>query len=665
MLQRLAGDQCRDGGKPTGGVLPAVSGGSGTASLLILAAALALAGCQSLPRPERKPLVPTEPERLGTLADQFDDAEFMLVAGNAANAFTLRPQGSSDPLPAGNFATVSVTEGGLLDALQLLVAGSSIGLIVEGGPRSLERYGPAAALSVSGNFPELLEKLSQSLGFFYSLQGGMLRISPEERFLLDLPPALGEDNLAGLSNTLQHLGAQDLYLDRLNRTATFRTNRSGARAIEKYLAHIRSTRSMLLYDVHVYQVDLADGQDTGVQWNQLGWTGSTRLSGGTGTGTTGGTASSTGDISAPFGSDNRAITFGSGGVGNYGIGAVIAGPRFNMNVLVDFLRTQGNVRAISQPRIALMSGSRGSLRVGQTTSYVAKVGTNVSTNLNQVTVETQNVLTGFELTLFAEEHEGSIYTQINLNLADLIKFNSFKALGTDLTLPQTAERDVRTMVRARPGDIVLLGGIATQRDVLDVNNGLSAVRSTGSVQRSELVIALRPRVVRFGERVADTQRHVDAATAAQVAAAAPAPAAAPLPAPVTSPVPARVTAPVAVAPSAQAAVEPAADEPAAARPLPPPPVPSPSAGASSLPARLVGPSGSNDLNENLAARLVTPAGRPLPDRPAAAIRVPDRGLPATVPQGLPAPIVRPVAPQQPVERLVLPPAAPIVGGPAR
>ena len=558
MLQRLVGDQCREGGKPAGGVPPAVAGGSRAASLLVLAAALALAGCQSLPRPERKPMVPTEPERLGTLADQFDDAEFMLVAGNAANAFTLRPQGSSEPLPAGNFATVSVTEGGLLDVLQLLVAGSNVGLIVEGGPRSLERYGPAAALSVSGNFPEILERLSQSLGFFYSFQGGMLRISPEERFLLDLPPALGEDNLAGLTNTLQHLGAQDLYLDRLNRTATFRTNRSGARAIEKYLAHIRSTRSMLLYDVHVYQVDLADGQDTGVQWNQLGWTGSSRLSGGTGTGTgtgtTGSTASPTGDIVAPFGSDNRAITFGSGGVGNYGIGAVIAGPRFNMNVLVDFLRSQGNVRAISQPRIALMSGSRGSLRVGQTTSYVAKVGTNIGANLNQVTVETQNVLTGFELTLFAEEHEGSIYTQINLNLADLIKFNSFKALGTDLTLPQTAERDVRTVVRARPGDIVLLGGIATQRDVLDVNNGLSAVRSTGSVQRSELVIALRPRVVRFGERAAEPQRRADAATAAPVAAAAPAPVPAPAPV-VTSPAPTPVTAPVAAAPRAQVAAE--------------------------------------------------------------------------------------------------------------
>jgi MSHA biogenesis protein MshL len=190
---------------------------------------------------------------------------------------------------------------------------------------------------------------------------------------------------------------------------------------------------------------------------------------------------------------------GASGSSGFGIGAVIAGPRFNVDVLVDFLRSQGSVRAISQPRIALMSGSKGSLRVGQSTTYVAKVGSNFNGNLTQLSVETQSLQTGFELTLFGEEHEGTVYTHINLSLADLVKFNRFTAVDTDLTLPQTAEREVKTTVRARPGDIVLLGGIATQRDTLDVNNGVGATRKTGAVERSELVIALKPRIVRFAE----------------------------------------------------------------------------------------------------------------------------------------------------------------------
>lgn len=463
----------------------------------------ALAGCQTLPRPESAPVIPTEAERMRTVGDEFDQADFSLTGQTASRAFTLRQQMKSDTLPAGEITTVSVSEGGLLDALQLLVMPQGLGLVIEGGPRSLERYGASAALMLTGTTPEILDRLSDALGFFYTVRNRIVYVAPEERFMLDLPPALAEDNLAGMTNSLQFFGAHDLYLDRINRTVTFRTNRTGMAAIERYLEHIRSTRSMLLYDVHVYQVDLADGQESGVQWNRFGWTGSSaaRAAGGTGgtggTGTTGTTGTST-DITAPFGSDNRAIGFtGNSGGSGYGLGAVIAGPRFNMDILVEFLRSQGNVRAISQPRIALVSGSRGSLRLGQSTTYVAKIGSNVGANVNQVTVETETVNTGFELTLFGEEHEGTIYTRINLSLADLVKLNRFTALGTDLTLPETAEREVITTVRARPGDVVLLGGIAARRDSMDVNNGVGATRKAGAVQRSELVIALRPRIIRF------------------------------------------------------------------------------------------------------------------------------------------------------------------------
>lgn len=485
---------------------PGASGAfAGTAARLCAALGLAaLAGCQSLPRPESAPVIPTEAERMRTVGDEFDQADFSLTGQTVSRAFSLRQQIQSESLPSGEVTTVSVSEGGLLDALQLLVMPHGLGLVVEGGPRSLERYGSSAALMLTGTMPEILDRLSEALGFFYTVRNRIVYVAPEERFMLDLPPALGEDNLAGMTNSLLFFGAHDLYLDRINRTVTFRANRSGMVAIERYLEHVRSTRSMLLYDVHVYQVDLADGQESGVQWNRFGWTGSsaprsTASTGNTSGNTNAGSGANT-DIVAPFGSDNRAIGFaGNGGSTGYGLGAVIAGPRFNMDILVEFLRSQGNVRAISQPRIALVSGSRGSLRLGQSTTYVAKVGSNTGTSVNQVTVETEAVNTGFELTLFGEEHEGTIYTRINLSLADLVKLNRFTALGTDLTLPETAEREVVTTVRARPGDVVLLGGIAARRDSMDVNNGVGASRKTGAVQRSELVIALRPRILRFAQ----------------------------------------------------------------------------------------------------------------------------------------------------------------------
>ncbi|MFD2274166.1 hypothetical protein ACFS07_32685 [Undibacterium arcticum] len=50
-----------------------------------------------------------------------------------------------------------------------------------------------------------------------------------------MPPALSEDNASGLTNTLQYLGAKDTYIDRMNRSLVFKTNRKSLAKIEGYL----------------------------------------------------------------------------------------------------------------------------------------------------------------------------------------------------------------------------------------------------------------------------------------------------------------------------------------------------------------------------------------------------------------------------------------------
>lgn len=470
-----------------------------------LAAAFVLAlvaGCHSMPRPTRAPSAPVDIEKFRTVGDDAEDSETTLSAEGARRAFILQPVVSSDPLPdVRQTTTVSVGEGGLYDALQLLSQSSGFGLVVEGGPQALERYGPTTVLRASGRLPVLIERLSQALGFFYRFSEGTLHVATEGRFVIELPPSLGEDNFAGMSNMLQYLGARDVLLDRLNRSIFLRTNKRGLADIRRYLDDLRRNRSMLLYDVHVFEVELNDGLDKGIQWNKLGW-GNSR----------------TGSITKPDVTASLDAS-SSSGTAAYGLGATIVGPRFSLGLLMEFLQSQGSVRSVSQPRIALMSGSRGSMRVGQTTNYVAKVGSNIGNSINQTSVETQTLLTGFELTLFGEEHDGTIYTRININLSDVVKMTRFVALGTDLSLPQTSEREVRTLVRARAGDMVLLGGIAYQRDSVEVNNGLGANAKSDAVRRSELVIALRPRVVRFDQTEVAVSSVAGAASVASAAGA--------------------------------------------------------------------------------------------------------------------------------------------------
>lgn len=477
--------------------------------MLALACAMTfVAGCQPFSRVTRDPNLPGSVERLRTTTDILDVAEVELPVESTTDVeFLLRGIEDSDPLPDIRLRNVSVTESGLFDAMNLIAASANLSLSIEGGARGLERYGSAAVFRLSGTLTEVMQQLSEGMGFFYSVRNRMLVITPEQQFMLQTPPALTEDNLAGFANNLQMLGARDTYLDRLNSTVTFRANRTSLRAIETYVRQLRAARSMLIYEVHVYQVDLTDGTKSGINWNRFGWTEDSVIreatGGGSGSGGSGGSGGGsqsppTGDVFSPFGAANRAATLIR--EGDFGIGAVFSGPNFNAQILLNFLRSQGTVRVVSQPRIGLMSGSRGSLQVGTNTSFVAKVGTNIGNNLNQVTVETENLRTGFELTLFGIERDGVIFTDINLTVSELLKFTSFTALGTNLSLPQTSSRDVQTIVAARPGDVILLGGISVARDNSDVTNAVGGNSKETNAQRGELVIAMRPKVVRFVKR---------------------------------------------------------------------------------------------------------------------------------------------------------------------
>ena len=300
-----------------------------------------VAGCQPWSRVTRDPNLPGSVERLRTTTDILDVAEVELPVESTTDVeFLLRGIEDSDPLPDIRLRNVSVTESGLFDAMNLIAASANLSLSIEGGARGLERYGSAAVFRVSGTLTEVMQQLSEGMGFFYTVRNRMLIISPEQQFMLQTPPALTEDNLAGFANNLQMLGARDTYLDRLNSTVTFRANRTSLRAIETYVRQLRAARSMLIYEVHVYQVDLTDATKSGINWNRFGWTEDSVIRDATGGGGGGGTGGNTGgqqspptgDVFSPFGAANRAATLIR--EGDFGIGAVFSGPNFNAQILL-------------------------------------------------------------------------------------------------------------------------------------------------------------------------------------------------------------------------------------------------------------------------------------------------------------------------------------------
>ena len=146
-----------------------------------------------------------------------------------------------------------------------------------------------------------------------------------------------------------------------------------------------------------------------------------------------------------------------------------------------------------------MNGTNGNIRVGQSTTFVSRVGSQIVNGVAQSTADTQNLRTGLEVSLTGEAHDSTIYTRINISITELLALKRFTALGVDLNLPEVADRELKTQVRCRPGDTILLGGITVSRAQDDFQSGLGTRSRTESTKQTELVVTIRPRLLLFGE----------------------------------------------------------------------------------------------------------------------------------------------------------------------
>jgi hypothetical protein len=152
---------------------------------------------------------------------------------------------------------------------------------------------------------------------------------------------------------------------------------------------------MIVYEISVWQVDLSDGNTKGINWNQLALTGGNWSLG----------------VANP--ATSTAV----------GLGAVFSKGKLSVNSVVEFLETQGTVKVVTQPRIAVMSGSKGKIYVGQTTRFVSKVGSNYGVSVNQVTTETEVLKTGVGVQVLGDYHDGTVTTQLNLDIDDLVRMD--------------------------------------------------------------------------------------------------------------------------------------------------------------------------------------------------------------------------------------------------
>jgi MSHA biogenesis protein MshL len=270
-----------------------------------------------------------------------------------------------------------------------------------------------------------------------------------------------------------------------------------------------SIERQVILEAKILEVQLNDSFQSGVNWAAFGSLKSSPSSNGSfGVLTPGTSLASTGvltdgTLSATAGSSlSSAATAG----GLFGL----AFQSTNFAAMLDFLETQGSVHVLSSPRIATLNNQKAILKVGTDEYFITGITTTPATTTGTistpgtVTPNYSSMFSGIALDVTPSINEyNEIILHVHPSVSQITSQNvpMLASLGGG-TIPMalTAISETDSVVHARDGQIVVIGGLMTQ-STTNNQSGLPGLSTTAlgltqkSTQKSELILLLKPTVV--------------------------------------------------------------------------------------------------------------------------------------------------------------------------
>jgi type II secretory pathway component GspD/PulD (secretin) len=190
------------------------------------------------------------------------------------------------------------------------------------------------------------------------------------------------------------------------------------------------------------------------------------------------------------------------------IGVSLSQPS-GLNLFIRVPSTQGEVKVLSQPSIRLLNGHPAIIQAGRVRAFLAEVSQTAtgSTATSTSSLKLGSVQDGVILPLSARIVQNG---EIVLNLAPILSqvrdIRKVTSGTTSIEAPDVDHRTLKTTVRLRDGETLVLGGLISSPE-RDERHGLPIVlkhvpilgwlfgsREKGAT-RTELVLTLTPRIV--------------------------------------------------------------------------------------------------------------------------------------------------------------------------
>jgi len=336
---------------------------------------------------------------------------------------------------------------------------------------------------------EILLRVCEILDVHYKIEGGVLKILPIEEKILSLgfipvvkegKSTMGGDVLGNIGQTGQteqtdrvsspikgefSINADitreslDIYryleteivnilsekgkfsLNRLTGTLYVKDRPSRVRSVEKLVQEIRAKyKKQIILDAQIIEIELSKGHNLGVDWFQISnlLLGQNRI-----------------DLST------LDFSFTTSRKDQPSFALTISGQP-NISLLLNLLREYGDLKVISNPKIRVLHSQPALISVGTSYGYIAKVTVTYdnSTQKNKYEPKPSAVFEGILLgiTPFISEDD-EVFLHIVPIKSDLVGLRDVKFEDVVITLPTINLREMTSIVKAKPNDLIVIGGL--------------------------------------------------------------------------------------------------------------------------------------------------------------------------------------------------------------
>ena len=264
-------------------------------------------------------------------------------------------------------------------------------------------------------------------------------------------------------------------------------------------------KKQVLIDVKILSVTFDDSYTTGIDWNQLYSFQNMAIA----------TASTLQNNVASLASNTDGSSLSIGDLTSEpntepkSSGAIITRGSTQINDVVKFLKTQGDVKSISNPKILTLNNQPALISVGNelfykiTSTSILQGSTGAGSQQSGETID--SVFAGILLDITPEiSEDGTITLKINPSISDTIDTVSTTTTGTRNIPPDLSRKQISSVVTLNDGEHVVLGGLISSKTGTQV----SKVPLLGDLPLLEYLFKREKRVNKVDELVLIITPHI-------------------------------------------------------------------------------------------------------------------------------------------------------------